>query len=112
MSDGYDLFGGCPPHENTDTSIAAALSMLSCARTLQGAVYRMIRARGPAGATDDEIERAMGLRHQTASARRRELVLLGTVRDSGKRRRTDSGRFATVWVTDEELGADTKGGES
>jgi len=50
------------------------------------------------GATDDEIEVALGMRHQTASARRRDLVLSGLAKDSGKRRKTRSGRSATVWV--------------
>jgi hypothetical protein len=49
------------------------------------------------GLTDDELEQATGWRHQTVSARRRELVLLGKVKDSGKRRPTRSGRSATVW---------------
>jgi hypothetical protein len=50
------------------------------------------------GATDDEIEHALGLRHQSASARRNGLMKLGLVVDSGLKRRTHSGRQAVVWV--------------
>lgn len=50
------------------------------------------------GATDDEIERALRMRHQTASARRRELVKDGLIMASGRKRPTRSGRFATIWV--------------
>lgn len=53
---------------------------------------------GPQGATDAEVEAALGMRHQTASARRRDLVKADLVTDSGQRRATDSGRQATVWV--------------
>ncbi len=50
------------------------------------------------GFTDDELEEVMNLRHQTLSARRRELVLQCRIKDSGLRRKTRSGRTATVWV--------------
>lgn len=50
-----------------------------------------------ATATDDELEEYMGLPHTTLSARRRELVLAGYVRDSGTKRLTRGGRNATVW---------------
>jgi hypothetical protein len=49
------------------------------------------------GATCDEIEVSLGLLHQSASAEIRKLVLLGKLSDSGQRRRTRSGRTATVW---------------
>jgi len=49
------------------------------------------------GLTDEEIEHTLNLKHQTASARRRELVLGGLIHDSGQTRKTTSGREATVW---------------
>lgn len=49
------------------------------------------------GATDEEMESLLGMKHQTVSARRRELVLRGLVEPSGNRRKTSSGRSATVW---------------
>ena len=50
------------------------------------------------GATDDEIEARLGMKHQTASAARRGLVVAGLVEDSGQTRKTRSGRNAIVWV--------------
>lgn len=93
------LYDGRPPAEPLDlagTSRAAADSALANSSAMRSKVLGAIRTAG-AGMTDDEVERALGLRHQTASARRRELVLLGLVRDSGRRRRTSSGRMAAVW---------------
>ncbi len=42
-------------------------------------VHRHLEACGERGSTDDELEVALGLLHQTASARRRELELMGRV---------------------------------
>lgn len=47
--------------------------------------------------TCDEVEIVTGLKHQTASARIRELALKGLIKDSGKRRLTRSGRKAVVY---------------
>lgn len=65
---------------------------------LEAVVLDAIRASGQTGMTDDEIEVATKLSHQTASARRRGLVLRGFVMDSDRRRDTRSGRAATVWI--------------
>jgi hypothetical protein len=51
----------------------------------------------PDGATCDEVEIALRLRHQTASARIRDLVLDGLLFDSGVRRETRSGAKARVY---------------
>lgn len=108
----YDLYGGHPPHSDQETSLDAATSMKPIVDTLQDRVLAYIVNQGAAGATDDEIEQALQLRHQTASARRRELVLMRPPRilHDGTRRRTRSGRAAKVWIvntewlTREELG--------
>lgn len=94
-----DLYGGRPPSEPVGTSMEAARRIAVPSATLRAEVLRTVRAAGSDGATDDEIERRTGLRHQTASARRRELVLQGFLRDSGRTRATSSGRSAKVWVT-------------
>ena len=57
----------------------------------------IIREDRPKGATCDEIEVALSLSHQTASARVRDLFKAGSIRDSGLRRNTRTGRKATVW---------------
>jgi len=91
-------YGGHPPHvKGSDTSAAAAVSIRVPAGTLRFKVFAYLKKRGAAGSTDEELEHALELRHQTASARRRELVLDGLVEDSGERRKTSSGRQAVVW---------------
>jgi hypothetical protein len=92
-------YGGFPPHVDQSTSISAAAEIAPHAAKLRLAVYQQIICCGQFGATDDEIEVALKLRHQTVSARRRELVLLSQVTDSGRRRKTRSGRSAIVWFT-------------
>ena len=78
---------GAPP-ENVDLIVSG----------LRAKVFRYIRGEGFAGATCDEIEEALDMRHQTASPRVRELVLMGAIEDSGHRRRTRSGSTARVYV--------------
>lgn len=80
------------------TSEAAAVSMRVSAPALREAIATFIKARGQKGATCDECETALGLRHQTASARIRELKLAGRLDQIGKRE-TRSGRDADVHVT-------------
>lgn len=94
----YTLYDGTPPHENVSTSLAAGESMLPTVATLQRKVYDAIRWSGDRGLTDDEIEEMLELRHQTASARRRELFLKGLIVNDGETRATSSGRQAKVWV--------------
>ena len=94
----YGLYGGTLPHEHVDTSVQAALEIEPVVGRLRGEVLECIREAGLQGCTDDELEILLEMRHQTASARRRELALMGLVEDSGRRRRTRSGRKACVWV--------------
>jgi hypothetical protein len=98
----FDLFdqpyrGKAPSVAGSDTSEEAAESMMPTLGKLQASVFSMIRDSGPVGMTCDEVEMASGLRHQTASARIRELYLRGYVVDSGRRRLTRSNRKAVVW---------------
>lgn len=87
-----------PPHNASDTSRAAARSMRRRAPTLRERVHCELIRRGRAGATDEELQVALGMSIPTETARRNELLRAGIVRDSGRRRRTTSGRTATVWV--------------
>lgn len=87
-----------PGHvRGSDTSEAAADSLdeTSLSR-LRRKVHTFIAAQSD-GATCDEVEIALDLRHQTASARVRELVLTGFIEDTGQRRLTSSGRPARVY---------------
>jgi hypothetical protein len=62
-------------------------------------VYAFVKAQGACGATCDEVEAALGLSHQSASARLRELALKDRVVDSCGRRLTRLGRKAIVWYS-------------
>jgi predicted transcriptional regulator len=86
-----------PFARGSETSEEAARSVEVDARTLRGIVLAFIRGRGERGATCDEIEVELGLRHQTASARIRELVQADYLADRQARRSTRSGRRAVVW---------------
>ncbi len=81
------------------TSGVAADRIAHCAKDLRARVLGFIVEQGPNGATDDEGEAALGIKPQTYTPRRGELVKLGLVVDSGFRRNTTSGRPAAVWVT-------------
>jgi len=86
------------PFSDQDTSKEAAESMIGSAGSMRIKVYHAI-ANSRSGLTDDEIEIQTGMRHQTASARRRELVLSGSIVPSGEKRKTRSGRQAVVHIT-------------
>lgn len=94
---GY-LEPGRLPYSDRDTSLQAAKDARSGAGAMRTAVLAFIRSRGRMGATDDEIEAVLGYSHQTASARRRELVIADLIRPDGTRRPTRSGSPAQVWV--------------
>lgn len=76
------------------TSIQAKESIQEYEPTLLQRVCKRIR-QSPA--TCDEVERDLNLKHQTTSARIRQLVQLRIIEDSGIRRMTRSGRNAIVW---------------
>lgn len=81
------------------TSSVAADRIAGHTKNLRARVLGFIVAQGPHGATDDEGESVLGIKPQTYTPRRGELVALGLVVDSGRRRNTASGRPAAVWVT-------------
>lgn len=103
-----DLFGLASPAgiirvahvRGSDTSYAAARSMDGPAASIRERVFQAIKAAGANGVTSDQLEATMG-RHQTISARVRELSLLGRIMDTGRRRATRSGRKARVYVAKE-----------
>lgn len=80
----------------SSTSQEAARSVRSGSATLRAKVLAYLRDRRD-GATDDEVQRALGMNPSTQRPRRIELCEAGLVVDSGKRRPTLSGRSATVW---------------
>lgn len=88
-----------PPFvRGSDTSEAAAESIAGDVEALRAIVFSCICSAGERGRTCDAVERRLSMLHQTASARVRDLVLMGKIVDSGVRRRTRSGRKAVVWI--------------
>jgi hypothetical protein len=80
------------------TSGVAADRIAGHAAKQRADVLAVIVKAGTFGATDAEVEIATGIRAQSVSPRRGELVKLRLVVDSGRRRPTPRGRPAAVWV--------------
>jgi hypothetical protein len=103
-SDARDLIQSppVPPSHHkapAGTSELAAEKVATHAPSLRQRILAYIAARNGDGATDDEAESALGIKPQTYTPRRGELVKLGLVVDSEFRRNTTSGRPAAVWGT-------------
>jgi hypothetical protein len=101
----YPLYNGLPPHVVlSPPSRGAAVQIEEGTAAMREAIFELVFQQGDRGLTCDEIEVHLGMKHQTASARIRELVQLGRLTDSGRVRPTRSvtktGRpfYATVWV--------------
>lgn len=86
-----------PPSVNKPTSIAAAEAIMHDAATLRAKVYEYLRVQ-PDGATDEELSTALQMNPSSCRPRRVELVARNLVTDSGKTRKTVSGRSAIVWT--------------
>ena len=85
-----------PSVRGSVTSAAAADSLDGTAlNALQRRVLEFLRAR-PEGATDEEMQRGLGMNPSTQRPRRIELVRRGLVIEAGARK-TESKRNATVW---------------
>lgn len=82
----------------SDTSEEAAMAIEGDLAHLERVVYAEFLKSGAGGATCDEIERRLGMRHQTCSARVHALDRGAAIVDSGERRKTRSGRRAAVYV--------------
>jgi hypothetical protein len=86
-----------PGTNGSDTSTAAAASVAGKISDMHSQILSEVFEAG--GRTCEEVELALGMRHQTATARIRELVLLKRLVDSGDRRNTKSGRKARVYLS-------------
>jgi hypothetical protein len=85
-----------------ETSTAALDSLEDKIPNIERQVFEYIKSRGRKGSTCDEAEIALGLRHQTCSARFTALSKRDEIIDSGERRPTRSGRKAIAWITVEQ----------
>jgi hypothetical protein len=82
---------------NSTNSIAAAENLARHIGPLHSRVLAYLRSVR-AGATDEELMDGTGIAPNTLRPRRRELQIMGRVKDSGATRPTKSGRKAVVWV--------------
>jgi hypothetical protein len=89
-----------PFQAHSETSRDAAKSIEPEAASLRGKVFKVLsvlRMYTFNGLTDEEIQGFLDMNPSTERPRRIELVRLGLVEDSGQKRKTASGRLATVW---------------
>lgn len=89
-----------PAHHSAPkgTSEVAAKMIEPLSRSRRELVFDAIKDSGLNGLTDEEGAAATGLSAQSYTPRRNELVKLGLVVDSRRRRSTRSGRQAAVWM--------------
>ena len=103
MSAQLDIFGEFPPFQrHSTTSKAAAGAIEPKTNALQARVYARLRHCAAYGATDEELQDFLRLNPSTERPRRIELVAKHLVKDSGRTRKTRSGREAVVWICDSE----------
>lgn len=81
-----------------NTRIVAAISIEKLRPNMLRRVHEFFISRGPLGATDQEIAEALGMKPDTARARRVELRDGGQVADSTRRRRNAAGNLCTIWT--------------
>lgn len=87
-----------PPYQpHSETSYQASVAAVRNASTDRSLVLETLRGFAGIGLTDEAIQFATKLPGNTERPRRIELCRKGLVVDSGKTRKTTSGRMATVW---------------
>ncbi len=87
--------------KHSDTSREAAEAIEPKVNKLQGQVMTFIHSTSLLGATDQEIQDALGMSGSTERPRRRELEIMGRIVNSGATRKQANGRNATVWIAKE-----------
>jgi hypothetical protein len=90
------------PFEKGSITSEVAAGMLVDLEEQEQAVLAEFFNIAPRGMTDEELETVTGLLHQSASARRRGLVLKGRLRDSGEIKLNHTKRPAIIWVLGKE----------
>lgn len=90
-------YGGLPPANQTETSVAAAQAAIPFFRNLREQVLWLIQDAGGHGRTNEELSTLTGRPIQSICPRVRELYLKGLIHNSGQTRLTQSGRAAVVW---------------
>lgn len=90
-------FGKPPAQQHSETSKAAAEEIETSANAMRRRVLEFLRQQLPDGATDEEGTARLLMNPSTYRPRRIELVERHQVRDSGRKRKTASGREVVVW---------------
>ena len=96
------------PHNGTPTSRIASQQAKTFAASQQEQVFAFIEQAGEHGATDQEIETALGISGNSVRPRRRKLVELGRVKQSSNLRLTHSNSPAVVWIVTQKPAATSK----
>ena len=86
------------PGDAASTQQEAAVLIYPSSGSFRRNVLNAIVQADPYGMTDEEIQDRLHMNPSTQRPRRVELVEQGWVEDSGRRRTTQSGRSAVVWV--------------
>lgn len=91
---------GLPGHNETDTSLEAAVTVAPRLREKQWEVYRLVLGSERAGATAHQVSArsASGMPVQSVNSRTNELHKLGLIADSGLRRIGREGKRCIVWI--------------
>lgn len=89
--------GEAPSISHSETSKEAAKKIQKAIGPLHEKVLAYLEAN-PNGATDEQMVNAIPMAANTLRPRRRELELMGKIKDSGRTGLTLSGRSAVVWV--------------
>lgn len=91
-------YGGAAPHQkHSPTSKASADSVKKKIGPLHQRILDWLIAN-PAGGTDEQIGFDIDMAANTFRPRRRELQLMGRIKDSGRSASTQSGRSAAIWI--------------
>lgn len=91
-------YPAAPGFKDLDTSRLAADSVAGRAGLLRERCRGLVADAGDAGMTADEAAARLGETVLSVRPRFTELLRAELIKDSGQRRRNDSGRSAKVWV--------------
>lgn len=94
----FEIYGGEPPSQkHSRTSQSAAASIRKRIGPLHQKILKYLQDN-PRGNTDEALGTNLGIVMNTLRPRRRELQLMGRVRDSGRTALTVSRRSAVIWI--------------
>lgn len=89
-----DLLRGCQKHSTTSRKAAESVSDATVTKRAED-IIALVKRTG--GVTDEQMQTLLGMNGNSQRPVRVGLVKLGLLRDSGRTRKTISGREATVW---------------